>query len=120
LSRKKHLLRLTATHAARDFSRLLDLVEEGAEAVIERRQQAVAVIRPAKTMPRRTSECLAVRLARRSVRPDPGFARDLQAIIEGRRNLPDQELDARPLGREPRPRSAIKQNKSGSSVSVVQ
>jgi antitoxin (DNA-binding transcriptional repressor) of toxin-antitoxin stability system len=80
---RNQILRLTATQAARDFSRLLDLVEEGAEAVIERRQQAIAVMRPAEMTPRRASECLAVRLARPSVRPDPGFARDLEEIIEG-------------------------------------
>ena len=80
---KNQILRITATAAARDFSGLLDLVERGAEAVIERHSQPVAVIRPAETAPRRASECLALRMARPAVTPDPGFAGDLKAIIEG-------------------------------------
>ena len=80
---KNQILRLTATQAARDFSHLLDQVEDGSEAVIERRGEAVAVIGPAESAPRRISECLSVKLPRASVRPDPDFARDLNDIVAG-------------------------------------
>ncbi len=78
-------MRLTATQAARDFSRLLDRVENGAEAIIERHSRPVAVIRPPDVVPRRISECMAIKLTRPSVAPDPDFAKDLKEIIEGHR-----------------------------------
>jgi prevent-host-death family protein len=80
---KNQILRLTATEAARDFSGLLDRVEAGQEAVIERHSEPVAIIAPAGHGPRRLSECIAVALARPSSSPDPDFAADLQDIIQG-------------------------------------
>ena len=80
---KNQIQRLTATEAARDFSRLLDRVEAGEEAIIERHSEPVAVIGPATVSPRRLSECIAVKLARPSATLDPGFARDLEEIIHG-------------------------------------
>lgn len=80
---KNQILRLSATEAARDFSKLLDRIEAGAEAVIERHSHPVAVMAPAEIAPRRISECLSVRLARPSTVPDPDFAKDLKRIIEG-------------------------------------
>ncbi len=77
------ILRLTATEAARDFSRLLDRVEAGAEAVIERHSEPVALITPVAHAPRRISECISVALARPSSSPDPDFAADLEEIIRG-------------------------------------
>ena len=78
-----HALRLTATQAARNFSGLLDHVEEGGEIVIERRGKAVAVVTARRSEPRRISECLKVSLPRASSRPDPGFALDLNDVIAG-------------------------------------
>ncbi len=80
---KNQILRLTATQAARDFSHLLDQIEGGSEAVIERRGEAVALIGPAESAPRRISECLSVKLPYVSVSPDSDFARDLDDIIAG-------------------------------------
>ena len=80
---KNQILRLTATEAARQFSELLDRVEAGEQAIIERHSEPVAVIVPASGAPRRLSDCLAVRLSRPSLRPDPGFAADLEEIIRG-------------------------------------
>lgn len=80
---QNQILRLTATEAARDFSRLLDRIEAGAEAIIERHSEPVAVISPANTAPRRLSECIAIARARPSVTPDPDFAADLEDIIRG-------------------------------------
>jgi antitoxin (DNA-binding transcriptional repressor) of toxin-antitoxin stability system len=80
---KNQILRLTATEAARDFSRLLDRIEAGDEAIIERHSEPVATISPATLAPRRISECMAVNLARLSSSPDPEFAADLADIIRG-------------------------------------
>ena len=78
---RNQILRLSATQAARGFSRLLDRIAAGAQAIIERRSLPVAVMTPAEAAPRRVSECLAVRLARPSSRLDPGFAADLEDIV---------------------------------------
>jgi len=79
---KNRILRLTATDAARDFSRLLDRVEAGAEAVIERHSEPVAIIGPAIAAPRKVSECLAVAFAQPPSIPDPDFARDMEEVIK--------------------------------------
>jgi prevent-host-death family protein len=79
---KNRILRLSATDAARDFSRLLDRVEAGAEAIIERHSEPVAVIGPAHTAPRKVSECLAAAVARPPSIPDPDFAKDMEEIIQ--------------------------------------
>jgi len=80
---KNQILRLTATEAARDFSGLLDRIEAGEEAVIERHSEPVAIIAPVAHAPRRISDCMAVALARPSSSPDPDFAADLEDIIRG-------------------------------------
>jgi prevent-host-death family protein len=80
---KNQIIRLTATEAARNFSVLLDRIEAGEEAVIERHSEPVAILAPAAHSPRRISECMAVGLARSSSSPDPDFARDLEDIIRG-------------------------------------
>jgi len=80
---KNQILKLTATEAARDFARLLDRVEHGAEAVIERHSEPVAMLTPVYSAPRRVSECLAVKLPKPSARADREFAADLEEIIRG-------------------------------------
>ena len=87
----KNRIRITATNAARDFSRLLDRVSAGAEAVIERHTEPVAVLSPVGGAPRKLSECIAIRLARPSTAPDDAFAADLAVII---RNAPVDEPPA--------------------------
>lgn len=67
----------------RDFSRLLDRAGSGAEFIIERRGEPIAVFGPSNTAPRRLSECRAARIPHSSSAPDPGFARDLDRIIAG-------------------------------------
>lgn len=78
-----HVRRLTSTQVVRNFSHLLDLIEDGIEVVIKRHGRAVAVIGPAESAPRRIPECLSVKLPRASVSPDPDFARDLNDIVAG-------------------------------------
>jgi prevent-host-death family protein len=75
-------IRITATEAARDFSRLLDRVSRGTEALIERHAEPVAVLSPVDpALPRKLSACIGVRLASESSVPDDRFAEDLADII---------------------------------------
>ncbi len=80
---KNQILKLSATQAARRFSKLLDRIEAGAEVIVERRARPVAFIVPAEIAPRRISECLAVPVARRPAVLDARFARDLEEVIAG-------------------------------------
>ena len=80
---KNQIERLSATEAARDFSRLLDRIESGGEVVIERRARPVAVVGPAFSAPRRISDCITMPIGRPSAMADPGFAADLEDIIAG-------------------------------------
>ncbi|HYM10512.1 MAG TPA: hypothetical protein VEU62_07265 [Bryobacterales bacterium] len=80
---KNQIRRLSATRAARDFSRLLDRIQSGGEAVIERHSpHPVAILGPAAVAPRRISECLAVPLARPSAAVDRAFASDVAKVIK--------------------------------------
>jgi antitoxin (DNA-binding transcriptional repressor) of toxin-antitoxin stability system len=83
LSVRGHRERLTATQAARDFSRLLDRIEAGGEAVVERHSALVAVISQPTNTPRRISECMSVIAAGPSARPDARFGSDLKNIVRG-------------------------------------
>lgn len=74
-------IRVTATAAARGFSRLLDQATLGTEVLIERHAEPVALLSPVGPAPRRLSECTAVRIARPSAAPDARFAADLAEII---------------------------------------
>lgn len=78
---ENHISKLSATDAVRDFSRLLDRIGSGAEFIIERHGEAVAVVGPSNTAPRRLSECRAAKIPCASAAPDPRFARDLDEII---------------------------------------
>jgi len=80
---RNQIRRLSATEAARDFSRLLDEVEAGTPAIIERRSRPVALIIPAEIGPRRISDCLTARLARPSATLDRRFGSDLKQIVRG-------------------------------------
>ncbi len=82
----KRAIRVTETQAANDFPSLLARVRAGAEVVIERDAEAVAVIRPAAPHVRMLSESL--RLAKErgsSATLDANFARDLEAVISSHR-----------------------------------
>ena len=83
LSVRGHRERLTATQAARDFSRLLDRIEAGGEAVITRHSRLVAVISEPTNTPRHISECMSVAVVRPPARPDARFAPDLKDVIRG-------------------------------------
>ena len=81
------MIRVSEAEAASDFPSLLALVRAGAEVVIERDTEAVAVIRPAAPHVRLLSE--SRRLAEErgsSATLDGDFGRDLEAVISSHRN----------------------------------
>jgi len=83
----KHVIHISDAEAASDFASLLDRVRAGAEIVIEHDARPVAVVRPAEPYVRRLSESL--RLAREhgsTATLDPGFAKDVEAAVESRRD----------------------------------
>lgn len=78
----KSAIRVSEAEAASDFSSLLARVRAGAEVVIERNGEAVAVIRPAAPRVRLLSESLRLAKERDSNAPlDGEFGRDLEAVI---------------------------------------
>ena len=78
----KSAIRVSEAEAASDFSSLLARVRAGAEVVIERDAEAVAVIRPAAPRVRLLSESL--RLAKEqgsNATLDGEFGRALEAVV---------------------------------------
>lgn len=78
----KGAIRVSEVEAANDFASLLARVRAGAEVVIERDAEAVAVIRPAAPHVRLLSQSL--RLAKErgsSATLDGDFGRDLEAVV---------------------------------------
>jgi antitoxin (DNA-binding transcriptional repressor) of toxin-antitoxin stability system len=70
---------------ARNLRAILQQVETGAEVVVERNAQPVAVIRPVGPVHRKISECLALMPADSRATIDPDFAKDVEAAIEAQR-----------------------------------
>ena len=79
-------IRVSEAEAANDFPSLLARVRAGAEVVIERDAEAVAVIRPAAPNVRLLSESLRLAKERGSnATLDGGFGRDLEAVVSSHR-----------------------------------
>ena len=82
----KRAIRVSETEAANDLPSLLARVRAGAEVVIERDAEAVAVIRPAAPQVRLLSESLRMAKERGShATLDGKFSRDLEAVISSHR-----------------------------------
>lgn len=81
---KNQIGHISATQAAREFSRLLDRIQQGAEFVIERHSEPVAEIGPSGQAPRKLSDCVALVLRRNSARADPDFGSDITDILKMR------------------------------------
>jgi len=82
----KPAIRVSETEAANDFPSLLARVRAGAEIVIERDAEAVAVIRPAEPHIRLLSESLRVAKERDLKGTlDGEFGRDLEAVVSSHR-----------------------------------
>jgi antitoxin (DNA-binding transcriptional repressor) of toxin-antitoxin stability system len=78
-------LHISEGDLARDVRSILQRVETGAEIIIERDAQPVAVIRPAEPVRRRISECIALMPAGSSATIDADFARDVEAAVAAHR-----------------------------------
>jgi antitoxin (DNA-binding transcriptional repressor) of toxin-antitoxin stability system len=78
----KRAIRVSEAEAASDFSSLLARVRAGAEVVIERDAEAVAVLRPATPHVGLLSESLRLARERGSTATlDDAFSHDLERII---------------------------------------
>ena len=82
----KPAIRVSEAEAANDFPSLLARVRAGAEVVIERNAEAVAVLRPAAPNVRLLSESLRLAKERGSnTTLDGEFARDLETVVSSHR-----------------------------------
>ena len=81
---------ITEAELARDLHAVLEKVRQGAEVVVERNHQPLAVLRAATPQPRTISECIAVAEQREKERGyavtlDPEFAADVEQIVPNRK-----------------------------------
>jgi antitoxin (DNA-binding transcriptional repressor) of toxin-antitoxin stability system len=87
----KDVIHISEAEAASDFALVMSRVREGAEVIIERDAQPVAVVRPAHALRGRPiSESIALAEAHAKemgYEPtmDPDFAADLEEIIKSRK-----------------------------------
>ena len=79
------VLHITEADLVRDVRAILQRVETGAEIIIERDAQAVAVLRSALPHRRKISECIALLSDDSSATIDPDFAGDVEAAIAAHR-----------------------------------
>ena len=83
-------MHVSEAEVVRDMAAILEQVQSGAEVVVERDAQPVAVIRPAAPARRTISECIALAKAHeeetsQSPALDPDFAMDMEEIIRNRK-----------------------------------
>jgi antitoxin (DNA-binding transcriptional repressor) of toxin-antitoxin stability system len=87
----REVVHLSPAEAIRDIAAILERVEQGVEVIVEKDHRPVVVMQPAPRPGRLLSECIARAEARRStVTLDEGFGKDLEEIINSRR----EPLDA--------------------------
>ena len=83
-------LHMTEAEVARDFGAVLEKIRHGAEVIVERDAQPVAVIKAPQFRGRSIDECIALAKARGShATLDEGFAKDLEEIINSHREALD-------------------------------
>jgi len=79
-------LHMTEAEVAKDFAAVLEKIQQGAEVIVERNAQPVAVIRLPRFRGRSIDECIALAKACGShATLDEDFAKDLEDIIESHR-----------------------------------
>ncbi len=78
-------LHISENDLAKDIRSILQRVETGAEVIIERDAQPVAILRPAEPVRRKISECIARLPADSTATIDPEFAEDVEAAIDAHR-----------------------------------
>ena len=77
---------MTEAEVAKDFAAVLEKIQQGAEVIVERDAQPVAVIKLPQFRGRPIDECIALAKARGShVTLDEDFAKDLEDIINSHR-----------------------------------
>ncbi|MBV8709545.1 MAG: hypothetical protein JOZ45_00450 [Acidobacteriaceae bacterium] len=78
---ESQVLHISETELAKNIQSILRRVETGAEIVIERNMEPVAVLRAATPPRRKISECIALLPADSTATIDPDFAKDVDAAI---------------------------------------
>ena len=78
-------LHISEADAVRDLAAILQRVQAGAEVVIERDAQPLAMIRAAAPVRRTISECIALMPAESTAIIDSDFAKDVEAAIASHR-----------------------------------
>jgi antitoxin (DNA-binding transcriptional repressor) of toxin-antitoxin stability system len=82
----KQIIHISEAEAAADFSSILDRVRAGVEFVIENGTKPVAILHPAERSVRLLSESLQIAREKGSTTTlDEGFARDVEAAVDGHR-----------------------------------
>ena len=76
-------IRISATEAARELSRVLDRVEGGKTILVHRHGRDVCLMTPPPSGERKASECLALLRDRPPVYLDKDFGRDLRGLLAG-------------------------------------
>ena len=71
------VLHISETDLAKDVRSIVQRVQSGAQVVIERDAQPVAVIRTPEPVRRKISECIALLPANSTATIDPDFAKDV-------------------------------------------
>ena len=80
------VLHITEADLARDVTAVLELIRHGAEVIVERNAQPVAVIKSPRFRGRPIDECIAMAKAHGShATLDDEFAKDLDDIIDSHR-----------------------------------
>jgi len=81
------VLHISETDLAKDVRSIVQRVQSGAQVVIERDAQPVAVIRTPEPVRRKISECIALLPANSTATIDPDFAKDVEAAIASHGSL---------------------------------
>jgi antitoxin (DNA-binding transcriptional repressor) of toxin-antitoxin stability system len=84
-SMEPQVIHISEAELAKDVRSILQRVETGAEIIIERDTQPVAVLRAAAPVRRKISECIALLPADSTATIDPDFAQDVEAAIAAHR-----------------------------------
>jgi antitoxin (DNA-binding transcriptional repressor) of toxin-antitoxin stability system len=79
------VLHISEADLARDVHAVLDRVQSGAEVIVERNAQPVAVLRAAEPRRRKLSEIAAALAKDSTAAVDPCFSKDVQEVIDSHR-----------------------------------
>jgi antitoxin (DNA-binding transcriptional repressor) of toxin-antitoxin stability system len=79
------VLHISEADLARDVHAVLDRVQSGAEVIIERNAQPVAIMRAAEPRRRKLSEIAAALAEDSTAAVDPDFSKDVQEVINSHR-----------------------------------